>query len=295
MQVASFDRLFVSAQERFATTLALLLVTRENQRESPAVLPGFKNSIYSVTMLDSKKIFSSLLLALVLLFMPGRDCRSVAKASSTEKAVEVRATWSVTATHPGDQAILAVVLQVKKGFHINADERQIIPVEDLKLFPTKVTVTGAGKGLKIEAPIYPAAVSLKVPYLADQVMSFQGETVVYLPVRLEETTPAGEQAGLSLQVQYQPCSEEYCLLPEKRDIETSISVVTADTVVEKINQELFAGYEPGLVPEVSEEISFGMFGWDFSVDSSSFGGVVLLLIIAAFGGMLLNFTPACSP
>ncbi|MGB5684559.1 MAG: cytochrome c biogenesis protein CcdA [Candidatus Electrothrix sp.] len=248
-------------------------------------------------MLDSKKIFSSLLLAVLFLFMPGRDCGAISEAgaSTTEKAVNVRATWSVTGAHPGDQAVLAVVLQVNKGFHINADERQIVPVEDLKLFPTKIVVTGANKGLKLEAPLYPSAVPLKVPYLADRVMSFQGETIVYLPVRLEDALSAGEQAGLSLQVQYQPCSEEYCLLPEKIEIDTSLLVVASDTVVEKIHQELFVGYEPGLVPEVSKEIAFGMFGWTFSVDSSSQGGVLLLLLIAAFGGMLLNFTPCVLP
>ncbi|MCW5213892.1 hypothetical protein VU13_00975 [Desulfobulbus sp. US5] len=74
-----------------------------------------------------------------------------------------------------------------------------------------------------------------------------------------------------------------------------MSIVAPDTVVENIHQELFVGYEPGLVPEVSKDIAFGMFGWTFSVDSSSRGGVVLLLIIAAFGGMLLNFTPCVLP
>ena len=249
-------------------------------------------------MLDSKKIFSSLLLAVLLLLMPGRDCRAVseAEASATGKAVNVQAIWSVTAAHPGDQAVLAVVLQINKGFHVNADEQQIIPVEDLKLFPTKVAVTGADKGFKIEAPLYPLAVPLKVPFLAERVMSFKGKTIVYLPVRLEDALSAGgRQVGLSLQVQYQPCSEEYCLLPEKIEIETSLPIVAPDTVVEKIHQELFVGYEPGLVPEVAKDIAFGMFGWTFSVDSSSQGGVVLLLIIAAFGGMLLNFTPCVLP
>ncbi|MCI5120360.1 MAG: hypothetical protein D3908_04030 [Candidatus Electrothrix sp. AUS4] len=166
-------------------------------------------------MLDSKKIFSFFIVLLLLTL--GGECQAVslAKASSAGEAVNVRATWSVTAAHPGDQTVLAIVLHVNKGFHINADERQILPVEDLKLFPTKVTVTGAHKGLKIESPIYPEAKPLKVPYLSDRVMSFQGETIVYLPVRLGKTVSGKEQAGLSIRVQYQPCSEEYCLLPEK--------------------------------------------------------------------------------
>ncbi|MCI5124220.1 MAG: DUF255 domain-containing protein [Candidatus Electrothrix sp. AR5] len=248
-------------------------------------------------MLDSKKIFSSLLLAVLFLFLPSRDCGAISEAgaSMAEKAVNVRAMWSVTGAHPGDQAVLAVVLRINEGFHINADDRQIIPVEDLKLFPTKVAVIGADKGLKIETPLYPLAIPLKVPYLSDRVMSFQGETIVHLPVRLEDALSGGGQVGLSLQVQYQPCSEEYCLLPEKIEIEISLPVVAPDTVVEKIHQELFVGYDPGFVPEVSKEIAFGMFGWTFSVDSSSQGGVVLLLLVAAFGGMLLNFTPCVLP
>jgi thiol:disulfide interchange protein DsbD len=248
-------------------------------------------------MLNSKKTFSLLLLAALLLFLPGRDCGATAEAeaSSTGEAVNVRSVWSVTAAHPGDHAVLAVVLEINKGFHVNADERQIIPVEDLKLVPTKVVVTGADKGLKIESPLYPSATPLKVPYLADRVMSFQGKTVVYLPVRLEDSLVGGEQVGLSLQVRYQPCSEEYCLLPEKIEIKTSLPIVAPDTVVEKIHQELFVDYTPGVVPEVTKEIAFGLFGWTFSVDSSSRGGVVLLLIIAAFGGMLLNFTPCVLP
>ncbi len=247
-------------------------------------------------MLDNKKIFYSLILAILLLFVSDRDCpASLLGASSTEKAVNVRAVWSVTAAHPGDQAVLAVVLQVNEGFHINADERQILPVEDLKLFPTKVVVIGADKGLQIEAPLYPSAVPLTVPYLTGDVMSFQGETVIYLPVRLGDSLSDGRLAGLNLQVHYQPCSEEYCLLPIKEEVETSLPIVASNTVVEKINQKLFAGYEPGVVPEVSDKIAFGLFGWKFSVDSSSSGGVVLLLIVAAFGGMLLNFTPCVLP
>ncbi len=247
-------------------------------------------------MLGHKKIFYSLVLAVLLLFISDQDAHaSLLGASSVEKAVNVRADWSVTAAQPGDQAVLAVVLQVNEGFHLNADERQILPVEDLKLFPTKVVVTRADTGLQIEAPLYPPAVPLTVPYLTGNVMSFRGETVIYLPVRLGESLSGGKLAELSLEVHYQPCSEEYCLLPVKEKIETSLPVVAPNTVTEKRHQELFENYEPGLVPELSEEIAFGLFGWKFSVDSSSLGGVILLLIVAAFGGMLLNFTPCVLP
>ncbi|MCI5140571.1 MAG: DUF255 domain-containing protein [Candidatus Electrothrix sp. ATG1] len=248
-------------------------------------------------MSENKNIFYSLMLVLLLLLIPARDCKAVSgvKTSSAGEAVGVRAVWSATAAHPGDQVVLGVVLQINEGFHVNADERQLIPVENLTLIPTKVTVTGADKGLAIESPMYPPAVPLKVPYLTESAMSFLGETIIYLPVHLEEALSRQGQADLSLQVQYQPCSEEYCLFPQKITIETSLPIVAADVAIEKVHQELFADYASGASPEVSGDVAFGLFGWNFSVDSSSVGGVILLLIIAAFGGMLLNFTPCVLP
>lgn len=237
-----------------------------------------------------------LIVAVLLLFVSNQDCRaSQLDISSAGGAVNVRTAWSVNAAHPGDQVVLAVVLQVNKGFHINADDRQIIPLKDLKLFPTKVAVIKADTGLLIEAPLYPLAAPLEVPYITGKVMSFKGRTVVYLPVRLEESLAGRKSVGLTVQVKYQPCSEEYCLLPVKMEIEVSLPVVSPDSVVEKTHQELFTGYDLGATSEVSEDVAFGLFGWNFSVDGSSFGGVILLLIIAAFGGMLLNFTPCVLP
>ncbi|MCI5178649.1 MAG: DUF255 domain-containing protein [Candidatus Electrothrix sp. AW3_4] len=247
-------------------------------------------------MLNNKKIFCLLIVAVLLLFVSDQDCQaSQLDISSAGGAVNVRTAWSVNAAHPGDQVVLAVVLQVNQGYHINADDRQLIPLKSIKLFPTKVTVIEADEGLLIEAPLYPLAAPYEVPYIDGKVMSFKGRTVVYLPVRLEKSLASRKSLKLTVQVKYQPCSEEYCLLPVRTELEASLPIVPPDSVVEKTHQELFADYAHGVSSESSDEVAFGLFGWNFSVDSSSFGGVILLLIIAAFGGMLLNFTPCVLP
>ncbi|MCI5134554.1 MAG: DUF255 domain-containing protein [Candidatus Electrothrix sp. AW2] len=247
-------------------------------------------------MLNNKKIFCLLIVAVLLLFVSDQDCQaSQLDISSAGGAVNVRTAWSVNAAHPGDQVVLAVVLQVNQGYHINADDRQLIPLKSIKLFPTKVTVIEADEGLLIEAPLYPLAAPYEVPYIDGKVMSFKGRTVVYLPVRLEKSLAGRKSLKLTVQVKYQPCSEEYCLLPVRTELEASLPIVPPDSVVEKTHQELFADYAHGASSENSDEVAFGLFGWNFSVDSSSFGGVFLLLIIAAFGGMLLNFTPCVLP
>lgn len=240
------------------------------------------------------------LLVLLVLVLPIQDCRALsvpdaASASASGKAVSLRTAWSVDSVRPGDSAVLAVVLQIKERFHVNADMRQIVPLENLKLFPTKVVVIDVDKGFRLESPIYPKAIPFKVPYVDKEMMSFAGETVIHLPVMFEKTLSPGARLGLSLEVEYQPCSDKYCLLPEKIRLDAVLPVVAPDVAVAKINQDLFTGYNPGLSAAASDDVAFGMFGWTFSIDGSSWVGVVLLLLTAAFGGMLLNFTPCVLP
>ncbi|XOF34694.1 MAG: protein-disulfide reductase DsbD family protein [Candidatus Electrothrix sp. YB6] len=206
----------------------------------------------------------------------------------------MRTAWSVDSAQPGDLAVLAVILDITDGFHVNADKRQIVPLEKITLLPTEVTVVDADKGLRFEVPIYPEAKPLTVPFIAGTVMSFAGKTVIHLPVSLAGTLSPGTRASVVLEVACQPCSDQYCLLPQKIRLDADLPVVAPGTAVKKINQELFAGYRPEAAAG-SDKVAFGLFGWTFSVDGSSWGGMLLLLLVAAFGGMLLNFTPCVLP
>ena len=54
--------------------------------------------------------------------------------------VKVRTAWSLDRAHPGSHVILAVIFDIAKGFHINADKSQIIPVKDLS-FSFKLSIS----------------------------------------------------------------------------------------------------------------------------------------------------------
>ena len=129
-------------------------------------------------------------------------------ASSLQPAdgvvVKVRTAWSVDRARPGDSIILAIIADIKKGFHLNADAQQVEPFEDFKPYPTKVTVADASDDITIESPRYPKAVPIKVEYAAGDLMSFEGQTVIYLPIRLAETIVPGNQ-GIKLVFEYQAC------------------------------------------------------------------------------------------
>jgi len=214
--------------------------------------------------------------------------------ATPDDVVKVRTAWSVDRARPGDAIILAVVADIKNGFHINADAQQVNPFEDFKPYPTKVAVADASDGITIESPRYPKAIPIKVAYAAGDLMSFEGKTVIYLPVKLAETIAPGNHV-IKLVFEYQACADTHCLFPARINFEGSLAVVESGTDVSKINKELFAGFGPGSTATTSREVNFDLFGWTFAIDASSTFGLFLLLITAALGGMLLNFTPCVLP
>lgn len=218
---------------------------------------------------------------------------SSGSVSAADKAVQVETAWSADRAHPGDSIVLAVAADIKQGYHINADARQVKSFEDFRPYPTNVTVIAADDGMTIESPRYPKAVPLKVQYAAEPLLSFEGRTVIYLPIKLEETMSPGT-LHLKIQFEYQACAENYCLFPQKIPVETTLAVVR-DGDVSKINQDLFAGFFAAPASASPRGVDFDLFGWRFSIEASSFFGVALLLTTAAFGGLLLNFTPCVLP
>jgi thiol:disulfide interchange protein len=217
-----------------------------------------------------------------------------ADSPSAADVVQVKTAWSVDRALPGDAVSLAVVIDIKDGIHINADAGQIQPLEDFKPYPTNVQVVAATEGVTIENARFPQAIPVKVDYASGALMSFGGRTIIYLPMKLDEQIQA-EIIELELEVEYQACSDTYCLFPQKKRIKETLQVAESGTTPSKINAELFANRTSGVEDSLTEAIDFNLFGWNFSFNTASGFGWTLLLITAAFGGMLLNFTPCVLP
>jgi thiol:disulfide interchange protein DsbD len=215
-------------------------------------------------------------------------------SNATDEAVAVKTAWPVDRARPGDSILLAIVADIGKGFHINADERQIKSFEDFKPIPTKLTVVDAPEAITLEAPHYPPAMPFKVQYAAGDLMSYKGRILIYLPLKLDKTSESGH-LELRLTFQYQACTDSYCLFPKRIPLTATLPVAKAGSPVSNINPQLFAGYGTGAVATVAADVDFDLFGWTFSIDTTSGFGLILLLLTAAIGGMLLNFTPCVLP
>jgi thiol:disulfide interchange protein DsbD len=215
-------------------------------------------------------------------------------AQSAEDVVQIKTAWSVDRVRPGDSAVLAVVIDIKAGIHINADASQIQPFEDFKPYPTKVQVVAATEGVTIETARFPQAIPIKVDYASGPLMSFEGRTIIYLPMKLDQQMKPGI-IELELRAEYQACSDTYCLFPQKIRLKETLSVVESGAPASKINRELFANFLAGAMASPAGVVSFDLFGWQFSINTASGVGWIILLLTSALGGLLLNFTPCVLP
>jgi thiol:disulfide interchange protein DsbD len=217
-----------------------------------------------------------------------------ADSASASDEVQVKTAWSVDRARPGDPVVLAVVIDIKDGIHINADARQVQPFEEFKPYPTKVQVVAATEGVTIETARFPQAIPVKVDYASGALMSFEGRAIIYLPMKLDEQIKPGI-IELELMVEYQACSDTYCLFPQKKRLKETLLVAESGVTPAKINAELFANLASGVEDSTAKRIKFNIFGWKFSLNTASGFGWILLLFTAALGGTLLNFTPCVLP
>jgi thiol:disulfide interchange protein len=207
--------------------------------------------------------------------------------------VSVHTAWSVDYGRPGDQIVLAIIFQIDAGYHINADPNQIVSFDEFKPYPTRIIVKEASDGVTIESPRFPRAQAFKVEYASGDLMTFAGQTIIYLPMKLAEQVNV-KLIRLKLEVAYQACNDKICLFPEKITLNEKIPVVETGVAPAKINREFFSNYESGGTGNLGG-VRFDLFGWYFSFKVSSWTGLTILLLTAAFGGMLLNFTPCVLP
>ena len=276
--------------------------TIKPDNKSPRINSAGLNPAYRLPWLPIRQVLGAVFFITVILGLISPPALSQTSSSglpalpvaTATDAVTLRTAWSVDLARPGDTFILAVVFNIKKGFHINADVAQIVPVTDFNPIPTRVTVKEASEGLTIEVPRYPQARPAKVDFIEGDLMSFEGQTIVYLPMKFDSGSDA-ERLRIKLEIEYQACDAQICLFPQKIAVEDRLTVAAPGATVTAIDQQLFGGYRQASEGVSAGLVGFDFFGWRFALEAASWAGFALLLLVAAFGGMLLNFTPCVLP
>ncbi len=203
----------------------------------------------------------------------------------TASKVSVSTLWSQSAVRPGDKIYLAVQFDIDKDYKINYRS-----VSEDGLIPTSVKVTESSDSLQPTSARF--LEPDEFPYLDKNVKGYRGDksdtgdTYVFIQVAVSPDAKPGT-ATLKLEVIAQACDKTTCLADSKYTPTATIDIVAPNTPVETLHADIFE-----LVESASNDLEFKLFNWTLSVNPEN---TLFILILAAFGGFLLNFTPCVLP
>ena len=127
---------------------------------------------------------------------------------------------------------IAVVMNIRPGFHVNAREKS---EEYLIATDLKAQLPSGFTGGEV---VYPKGRLETFTFSKKPLNVYQGKVVLLLPVNALATAPFGEQ-HIPLKLRYQACSTELCLPPTTLPLEAAVSIAEA-SAAKPAHQELFS-------------------------------------------------------
>jgi len=203
---------------------------------------------------------------------------------SSERLAEVASFFSVTSAQPGKTYPAAVLVKIKKDWHINSAR----PYQDW-LIPAELTFDTV-PGLTPHGILYPTGFDA---FLADQKMKvYHEEIVIGFEVTLDDNLEPGEYI-LPVSFTYQPCNDKECRPPETGQADL---VITVGTEGEPLNAAIFGRLaEPGGPGEADAGSAATESELQRLIDRYGFWGYFLALGLAFVTGLLLSFSPCTYP
>ena len=223
------------------------------------------------------------LLTLIALTFPIRAQGQLADFGLGEKTpvekLSVKDYLSLDKVQPGSQFQIAVVVEIAKGWHVNAN-----PAKE-GFIATEVTLPETPH-LTFGEMVYPAGDVLKLGSIGEAPV-YHDTITIGIQADLSQTAPVGLNT-LDFQLQYQACNDEQCLLPETLDFSVPIEIVGIEETVQRVNETVFANIEFAAPP--------GSTGDEGSLARALSGGQVWLAFLLVFaGGILTSLTPCVYP
>src|SRR5262245_8156795 len=154
--------------------------------------------------------------------------------ASEQTIVQVSTLWSATGVKPGGHIILAVVLDIRKPYHINSDRAKD------PLVPASIELLRGADSIIGSTAIFPQAEEIEfgAPGAKERIRVFSGRLVAYVPMAVADSAKPGKQE-IRLRVAYQACDGQQCLFPAEVTNSADLTVVGATEEVRNINTELF--------------------------------------------------------
>jgi len=128
---------------------------------------------------------------------------------------------------------LAVVLNIRPGFHVNAREKS---AEYLIATDLKAEVPA---GFKIGEVTYPKGELHAFTFSKTPLNVYQGRVTLRLPLTALASAPVGSHQ-ISLKLRYQACSKEICLPPVTIELQATVEVSASRTAMKSAHPDVFS-------------------------------------------------------
>ncbi|MBC8108544.1 MAG: thioredoxin family protein [Anaerolineae bacterium] len=199
-----------------------------------------------------------------------------AEASATIKIdyVKITPALNYSALQAGQQAVLAVALDIEEGYHSQSH----VPVGDGNI-KTEVVIE-PNTALKISAPLYPPGKDI-FPKALGHLNVYDGRAIIYVPIEVKPDAKSGDieiKGTLMIQV----CDDNQCYMPEDVPFTIATKIVPPGQPLSANHPELFKDFDPTTFVRATDAPVSGRPAWQ------QFG-------FAFFVGMLFNVMPCVLP
>ncbi|MFN4180799.1 MAG: cytochrome c biogenesis protein CcdA, partial [Armatimonadota bacterium] len=196
---------------------------------------------------------------------------------------------NVDKVRQGSEFKVALVAKIKEGYHIQAPK----PPEGF--IATTLTVE-APKGFSVVRIWYPPTEVKEM--LGQKLPLYEGTQTFAALLKVDKSVKTGN-ANLTLKLRYQACDDKSCYPPRTLTLIVPVEIVTPNTPVKSINEEVFKKLPEDLKsapkePEGKKESTAGGIS-ERIVNALKSGSIVGALILVFIGGLLMNLSPCVFP
>jgi thiol:disulfide interchange protein DsbD len=224
--------------------------------------------------------------------MPQLPAASPPTTRAPERAT-LRAEVNYPSLPPGQQAVVALTLDIAPGLHAQAHG---VP----RPFIGVTIEPEPADGLTFYRVQYPPGHSIEYPALG-KMSVYSGSVTFYLPLQIAPSAPAGPRE-IKGRLRYQACDDRTCFPPATVPFTVRIEVVPSGQPVTPSASDIFSSFDARVFRSAgvaspsplspSGGVDVHLLGWQFSLPYAS---VFLPLAIAFVIGILFNLMPCVLP
>jgi len=182
-------------------------------------------------------ILSALCVAAILVISSTGNTQEGSALQNAAAIVKPQAYVSLEPVPRGQAFQVAVVAEIRNGYHINANK----PADEF-LIPTTLTAQ-LPSGLREVETVYPPQQSLKLSFSQTPLLVYTGRAPIFLHLQAANDAPLGATT-IPLVLRYQPCNDTTCLPPVKIPISVTVQIAAAGASTHNLHPEIFTSKKP---------------------------------------------------